>query len=274
MKRFIAVTLSVLTMLSTIPAYAGNSTRYVYNGKETSVSASVIIKDGYRYLPAAQIFEACGMKVIKKTSNNSITAEAKGKPGYVSIFVGKTTGRMNGTNIHLAKAPFEENGVVYVSSKFIEEQLGVKVSYDQSKGTVYLDQAGEGKITSTAYLNNKAKNNTSKNTSNSSAKSSGSNYSSSNIPDFTAVTGIKSSGSNAIYGTEYSNVSKANIDKYVAKLLANGYSHAVTGPIQGDIFGYVEFSRYVRIVNAKTSIVSINKKKAVNSKYTIAISVI
>lgn len=248
MKRFIAVTLSVLTMLSTIPAYAGNSTRYVYNGKETSVSASVVIKDGYRYLPAAQIFEACGMKVIKKTSNNSITAEAKGKPGYVSIFVGKTTGRMNGTNIHLAKAPFEENGVVYVSSKFIEGQLGVKVSYDQSKGTVYLDQAGEGKITSTAYLNNKAKNNTSKSTS-SSNKSTSTAVNSS--IDFGAITGRTcTSHSNNKY--VYEGATSADVRKYINTLVGNGYTYTHRGGgqlfVASDIYELTKGSSKITLV--------------------------
>ncbi len=267
MKRFIAVTLSVLTILSTVSVSAADSTRYVYNGNETTASAAVIIKDGYTYLPASQIFKACGMKVIEKTSNNSITAEAKGKPGYVSIWLNKTKGRMNGTNIHLGKAPFKENGVVYVSSKFIEEQLGVKVNYEQSKNTIYINKTGEGKITSTANLNNKAQN-TNKSTPVTNSTSSGKN-----IPDFTAVTGIKSSDK-SIYGTVYSNVSKAAIDKYVTTLLSNGYSHKVTGPITGDIFGYVEFSRYASISKKGVSIISITRKQAVNSKYTIAIDYI
>lgn len=265
MKRFIAVTLSVLTILSST-TFAADSTRFVYNGKEASISAAAIFKDGYTYLPAKQVFEAAGMKVIEKSSNNSLTAEAKGKSGYVSVWVGKTSGRMNGTNIHLGKAPFKENGVTYVSSKFIEEQLGVKVSYQQDKNTIYINSVGEGKITSTAYLNkNKSANKSTK-------KSAGKTVSNTGTTDFTAVTGIKPSGQ-TLFGVEYSNVSKADLDKYIAKLISCGYTPEQTQTFSGDVaYGYVKCLNYMSISKNKISLVSIYLNKPVNSKYNISIS--
>lgn len=222
MKRFIAVTLSVLTILSST-AFAADSTRFVYNGKEVSIAATAIFKDGYTYLPAKQVFEAAGMRVIEKSSNNSLTAEAKGKPGYVSVWIGKTSGRMNGTNIQLGKAPFVENGATYVSSKFIEEQLGVKVSYDSSKNTIYINSVGEGKITSTV-----GKYTTTAKTSTSAGSTSGSGSTTSAstssykvysgfkyIPDFASVTGVKApingDGLGSIIGNNvYTSIIKGN----------------------------------------------------------------
>lgn len=211
---------------------------------------------------------------IEQTDNYS------GIKSYYSVWKGSKKLRISGHDETLAYEPIFFNDVdvfsngkigslVFISLNDFMRIYGLDKNYWAEKNTVYFTRNGNSLFEK--YRNMPT---TTQKSSSSSTKSSGSNYSSNNIPDFTAVTGIKSSGSNAIYGTEYSNVSKANIDKYVAKLLENGYSHAVTGPIQGDIFGYVEFSRYIRVYNAKTSIVSINKKKAVNSKYTIAISVI
>lgn len=252
MKRFAAVTLSVLTILSST-AFAADSTRFVYNGNETNISADAIFRDGYTYLPAAQVFSAAGMKVIEKTSNNSLTAEAKGKPGYVSVWIGKTKGRMNGTDIQLGKAPFVENGVTYVSSKFIEEQLGVKVNYDASKNTIYINTAGEGKITSTAGKY------TAKSSSSGSSSASGSKAASSTstgsykiysgfdyVPDFSSITGAEEpiDGDKAIFGLngnnsysrivrgnnivgmkyEYYNVSTDDFNKYVSALKNAGFS--------------------------------------------------
>ena len=113
MKRFLAVLLASTTLLST-SVFAGDM-RYVCNNDEAEVTADAIFKDGVVYLPVAQVCKVLGYKVIEKDSNNSVTAEVKTKPGYFSVFLGKSKGRMNGQDIRLSKTPFKENGVICVA---------------------------------------------------------------------------------------------------------------------------------------------------------------
>jgi hypothetical protein len=193
MKRFLALLLVSTTLLSTC-AFGAETTRYVCNGAETTVASTAVFKDGYTYLPIAQVGKALGYYVVEKSENNSVTVMPRGKAGYVSVFLGKQTGRMNGQNITLGKAPFSDNGVIYVSSKLIEEQLGVKVGYDSSKNTVYITASGEGKITSTvgkAPVATASKSTASTSTANTTATSSGAKIYSGfkYTPDFAAVTG-------------------------------------------------------------------------------------
>ncbi|MBR6401619.1 MAG: hypothetical protein IKS17_10445 [Firmicutes bacterium] len=196
MKRFLAVFLASTTLFS-VTAFAENEMRYVCNNDEADIKAEAIFKDGIVYLPVAQVCRALDYKVIEKESNNSVTAEVKTKPGYFSVFLGKSKGRMNGMDIGLAKTPFKENEVIYVTAGLIEEQLGVSVKYDSSKNTIYIDNTGEGRITSTVgqapVAKPTASSSNSGNKSSNSNSQSGSykNYPNTSIPDFASVTGCK-----------------------------------------------------------------------------------
>ena len=209
MKRFLAVFLATTTLLST-SVFADGGMRYVYNNDEVEVTAEAIFKDGIVYLPVASVCKALGYKVIEKDTNNSVTAEVKTKPGYFSVFLGKSKGRMNGMDIGLAKAPFKGKDVIYVTAGLIEDQLGVSVKYDSAKNTIYIDNKGEGKITSTVGQASAIKSATEKSGSSNSSGSSGSivngaTYPGTNIPTFTSVTGVQpaeSGSKSAKYNTD------------------------------------------------------------------------
>ncbi len=243
MKKFIALSMSVLMLLGSMPAFAAENTRMVYNNNEVSIDGDVIIKDGYTFLPAASTFKAAGMRVIEKSSNDSLTAEARNQPGYVSVWVNSKKGRMNGQNIQLGIAPFRENGVTYVSSKFIEEQCGVKVSYDSSKNTIYINSSGEGKITSTVgqvTTQTTSKTSTTSNSSSSSTKAStgtsvysGFKY----LPNFASVANVKApiDGDTAILGLGNNNV--------YTRIFANGnivgYKYEYYDATENDYNNYI-----------------------------------
>ena len=148
MKRFLAILISSLMLMGSANIFAAPNTRYVLNNKEVSINADSLIQDGIIYLPAIETFKACGYYV--KATSDSITAMAIGKPGYVSIWVGKKTAVLNGQSITLGTAPFFKNGVCYVSSRFIEEQTGVSVCYVSEKKTIYINSKNTPEITSTA----------------------------------------------------------------------------------------------------------------------------
>ena len=230
MKRFLALCLVSVTLFSTC-AFGADATRFVCNGKEAAITATAIFRDGYTYLPVAQVCKALGYHVIEKSSNNSVTAEVRGESGYFSVFLGKPSGRMNGQDIELGKAPFSENGVIYVSLALIEEQLGVKVNYDSSKNTVYINSAGEGKITSTVGQAPVAapspSTGNSSSTANTSSSSSGyRTYSQSrHVLDFTSVTGIAGTKDEMRVNTyHYPNVSESSLKKYCDALKAAGFT--------------------------------------------------
>lgn len=246
MKRFLAVLITSIMTFSATTAFAANQTRFVYNGKEVSASAGAIFKNGYTFLPAKDIFKMAGLHIIEKASNKSITAEVYKKPGYVSIFENKKTARMNGQNINLAIAPFKENGATYVSSKFIEEQLGVKVAYDKAKNTIYVNSNGEGKITSTVKKATTKSSSTQKGTT-TTTTTANSKYSlyekCKYIPDFASVLNIEKavpdagvlnlsgtiSGNHSYYrgengrAYEYNDVTIENVQKYVEVLKNLGF---------------------------------------------------
>ncbi len=244
MKRLIALFMFVLMLLGSIPAFGATNTRMVYNNKEVSTYVGVIFRDGYTFLPAAFTFKAAGMKVTENTSNNSLTAESTTKSGYVSIWVNSKKGVMNGQTIQLGIAPFRENGVIYVSSKFIEEQCGVKVSYDSSKNTIYINSTGEGKITSTV---GQAKSSTTA-ASSYSTSSKGVYANTYYIPDFGAVTGCKATATGRANSYNYNSSNAAALNKYKTALANAGFSLYAS---QGN--NLVAVSVYHRIIPSKGS---------------------
>ena len=258
MKRFLALFLTSVVLSGTC-VFGADTARFVYNGKEVSVSSSAIFKEGYTYLPAAPLFKALGYHVIEKTSNNSVTAEVRGKSGYVSVFLGKQTGRMNGQDIHLGKAPFAENGVMYVSSALVEEQLGVKVVYDSTKNTVYINSVGEGKITSTVSKAPAAKKSASTPASTKSSAKSAGEYTlypdCKYVPDFAALTGCEKTVLSGIlpFSTATGNKHYVKMDDY-GRILGMEYS-----------YGDADKDDAIKYVNALESL----KFEIVSSSYGI-----
>jgi hypothetical protein len=272
MKKFLALALATVTILGSTCVYAadGEGTRYVFNGEETSVNTEAIIKNDVLFLPAEDVFKLSQNKVIVKTTNNSLTVEALGKPGYVSVWVGRTKGRENGENITVSIAPFKEDNVIYVPVKFVEEQMGAKISYDTDKNTIYIDSEGEGLITSTYKV--PTVKSSSKGGSSSSA-STGSTYKRCNyVPNFATVVGITDNTSldvglisfgfdqheskrypqynsaNQYVGMEYSyaDVDSADekVQQYINKLESLGFEK--TGLYAGT---YKKGGEYVRVSN-------------------------
>ncbi len=155
MKKLLSLLLSAVIISASVTAVsAADKTRYVFNGNEANISSDAIFKDGKIFVPAAEVFKLTKVKVIEKSSNNSITIEALGKPGYVSSWINTKKVILNGQSGSISAAPFKQNGVTYVPSDFVEEQIGVKISYDSSKKSIYIDSVKEGKITSTAKAAN------------------------------------------------------------------------------------------------------------------------
>lgn len=232
MKKFLSVLMASIMTFSATQVFAADKTRFVYNGKEVSTSAGVVFKDGYTFLPVKDMFKITGCHVIEKASNKSITAEVYGKPGYVSVFENKRNARMNGRNITLGKAPFKQDGAIYVSSSFIEEQLGVKVAYDKGKNTIYIDSNGEGKITSTALKTSVSSktpastvSKTPASTTSKAPVSTAASNGSSNINGdtlFEIVTGIKAYKTEGI-NDYYQNVTMENVNRFTESLEKIGY---------------------------------------------------
>lgn len=224
MKRFVSLFLAAVTVLGSTYVYAGDNIRFVYNEEEAAVQHDAVNKNSKWFIPLDAV-KLANVKIIEKSSNNSITIEALGKPGYASAWIGKTKGRINSQNITLSAAPFEENGVVYLPKDFIEDCLGMKIAYDESKKTVYIDTVKEGSITATAYLNNAPKQTTNSYTATPS-NSNYINYPNTDIPNFASVTGttlyMETADSHGkVY--IYSNASQSSLDKYKSALESKGF---------------------------------------------------
>ena len=98
------------------------------NGTELYFDSEPVIRNQATMVPMRKIFEALGSSVEWNGGTNTVTASGNGKS--VSLTIGSDTAYVNGSKIQLEASPFIQDDTTYVPLRFISENLGAEVKWD------------------------------------------------------------------------------------------------------------------------------------------------
>jgi len=98
------------------------------NGTELYFDSEPIVKNQKTMVPVRKIFEALGSTV--EWNGNTKTVTASGNDKNLNMTIGSNIAYVNGSIIQLETAPFIKDGMTFVPLRFISENLGAEVIWD------------------------------------------------------------------------------------------------------------------------------------------------
>ncbi|MBP1999605.1 N-acetylmuramoyl-L-alanine amidase [Paenibacillus shirakamiensis] len=156
MKKLVFGLLLVL-FLWAIPGHmeaAGSGTHINLDGQEVKLTQDTQVQtvQDTIMVPLRVIVEQLGYDVNWDSKTSSVTIEQAGNT--LKLTVNKKSATVNGQKVTLRTAPLLKGNTTYVPLRFVSEQTGVKVVWDESSKTAFLTsvtQTGEsgGKGTTT-----------------------------------------------------------------------------------------------------------------------------
>ena len=93
-----------------------------------------IIKNGRTLLPIRTLIESLGGTISWDATEKKVTIELNGHS--IILWIDKTTALVNGSKVKLDVAPIIINGRTYLPLRFISENLGASVDWDETTKTV------------------------------------------------------------------------------------------------------------------------------------------
>ncbi|MNO45011.1 N-acetylmuramoyl-L-alanine amidase LytC precursor [compost metagenome] len=120
-------------------AAAGNSAgRIVMDNRELEIPKGIQLENvnGSVMIPIRVVVENLGFEVLWEQKSRKVTVQQDGKS--VQLAVGSKTADADGVTLALNAAPKQTGGTVLVPIRFVSEQFGLKVGWDNSDKTVYL----------------------------------------------------------------------------------------------------------------------------------------
>lgn len=127
-------------------AAAASSGKIVMDSKELALPQGVILENvnGSVMIPLRVVAENLGFEVKWEQATRKVTVQQDGK--LVQLAVGSKTAEADGVSLALNAAPKQTGGTVLVPIRFVSEQFGLSVGWDNTDKTVYLS----GGVTSEA----------------------------------------------------------------------------------------------------------------------------
>lgn len=120
-------------------AAAGTSPgRIVMDSRELALPKGVILENvnGSVMIPIRVVVENLGFEVLWEQTTRKVTVQQDGKT--VQLAVGSKTAEADGVSLLLNAAPKQNGGTVLVPIRFVSEQFGLSVGWDNTDKTVYL----------------------------------------------------------------------------------------------------------------------------------------
>ncbi|WP_342561759.1 N-acetylmuramoyl-L-alanine amidase [Paenibacillus sp. FSL R7-0345] len=126
-------------------AAAGSGTgRIVMDNRELALPQGISLENvnGSVMIPIRVVVENLGFEVLWEQKTKKVTVQQDGKT--VQLAVGSKTAEADGVTLALNAAPKQNGGTVLVPIRFVSEQFGLKVGWDNSDKTVYLSGGQTG----------------------------------------------------------------------------------------------------------------------------------
>ncbi|UNK20595.1 N-acetylmuramoyl-L-alanine amidase family protein [Paenibacillus sp. N3/727] len=114
------------------------SAKIYLDGNELSLSSNVKVENisGTVMVPIRVISENLGYSVGWNKSTQTVTVKESGKT--VEMVIGNKYAMINGQRTEMTKAPILRGGTTIVPIRFVSEQMGLNVKWDNQKKAVYL----------------------------------------------------------------------------------------------------------------------------------------
>lgn len=112
--------------------------RIVMDNQELALPKGISLENvnGSVMIPIRVVVENLGFEVLWEQKSKKVTVQQDGKT--VQLAVGSKTAEADGVTLSLNAAPKQNGGTVLVPIRFVSEQFGLKVGWDNSDKTVYL----------------------------------------------------------------------------------------------------------------------------------------
>lgn len=138
MKKF-AFMFLLLVFVLVLPEHghaAAGANKIVLDGQELTAGQDVPVENvnGSVMVPLRMIAENLGYKVTWNQQNKIVRIENSGTT--IELVVDKTTASVNDQTVILANAPLLRGGTTIVPIRFISEQFGLKVDWDNTQKVV------------------------------------------------------------------------------------------------------------------------------------------
>ena len=118
-----------------------NDKTAVVDGKAVSNDVAPLIVNGRTYTPARFVAEALGAKVDWNEATRTVTI-TKGDTSIVLI-VDTTTAYVNGEAVKMDASAFIADGRTFTPCRFVAEQLGANVEWDEATRSITIIQYAE-----------------------------------------------------------------------------------------------------------------------------------
>ncbi|MBY3618202.1 AMIN domain-containing protein [Acinetobacter sp. CUI P1] len=146
MRRVVCRTLLLLLLPLLLLSFAGreaaaagsSSGRIIMDNQELALPKGIKLENvnGSVMIPVRVVVENLGFEVLWEQQARKVTVHQDGKS--IELAVGKKTADADGVTFDLNAAPKQSGGTVLVPIRFVSEQFGLKVGWDNSDKTVYL----------------------------------------------------------------------------------------------------------------------------------------
>ncbi|WP_410514866.1 N-acetylmuramoyl-L-alanine amidase [Paenibacillus sp. BR2-3] len=125
-------------------ASAAGSGKIVLDNKELVLPQGVVLEstNGSVMIPIRVVVENLGFEVQWEQKTRKVIVRQDGKS--VELAVGSRKANADGVTLDLNAAPKQTGGTVLVPIRFVSEQFGLKVGWDNSDKTVYLTGSSSG----------------------------------------------------------------------------------------------------------------------------------
>lgn len=139
MKRVPVLMLSLLLAIMLWPSFASASSSTIQiflDGKKIVPDVPPLIQQDTTLVPLRTIAEQLGADVSWNQKEQKVTVQNNDKS--IELFIGKTTAAVNGSSYLLQTAPVLVQSTTMLPLRFVSEQLGMTVSWDQMTQSVFL----------------------------------------------------------------------------------------------------------------------------------------
>jgi len=139
LKKFASLILAVAMLLATL-SFSGESLqaatpiRILIDNEAMRLDVDPIIQQGRVLVPFRALFEAFGATVGWDAATNTVTGQREGVS--IVLVLNSRTARVNNIEVTLDVAPFATRGRTLVPLRFVAENLGADVSWDEATRTV------------------------------------------------------------------------------------------------------------------------------------------
>jgi phosphatidylinositol-3-phosphatase len=134
-----------LTLSFSADASASVPAQVFMNGNKLNSEVSAQNVSGTTFFPLRAIAEALGFQVTWKNEERKVTLDKAGK--MIELTIGNPVVQVNGSLFTLETAPYIESGSSMLPVRFLAEQLGVQVDWDQVTSSVFVNDRATPGIT-------------------------------------------------------------------------------------------------------------------------------